>query len=1145
MVRYADCLRDQANFGLSDRGKLDEAAACYERALKIREAAHGASHRVVAVTLHGYAAFQLRALTICERQLGDDHPYTWAARRALRDLAKSRGVGTRYGDEDDDELTTKPVRRRAERAEKRLGRDHLEVSESLTDLAEVLRAQGKQDEARPLYERALAIQEKRLGPTHPGTVVAVKNLADLFLDQGDYAAAEPLLLRHVSVCENAFGHLHPRVAVALHALGELYKHQNKPDQAADLFRRSLDIFTQVPRSATSRALALEEVAHHAQSRLRGTQIFNPTSMSKGDWKRALGSTEALRSHEHLREEGTDESDDVARCLDARASLMQAQGDWAGALPLYERARGIRERRFGPWNHETALSLDRLATALQALRRLDEAEPLFRRALAIHERNPFGRDHPEIAASLTHLASLLRDLGRVDEAEPLLRRALQIKEKQLGPTHPGAVDNMKKLGAVLEERGGAFEEAERLQAAALRVSEDGGAPAGVLARGWRNLAGMSYRQGKYEDAEGLLRRAVAVHDEAEKRDRPSVGEAWRQLGALMLDRGDLAAAEVHFHRALAFHESQTGRDGPDVADACEALAGCFQRGRRHHEAEKMLRRVLAIREARLGKDHPELAALCTRLSQLLYEQGRDDDAEPMAARALKIAEAQLELRSTHFVDLDTSAKWRTLADALRDLGLILERERRFADARTYFQRAVSVYEAQLGADHGDLVGPLRHLAACAASLGDYGFCTPLARRILRLRERDLGDGHANVAVSCNFLAGRFDYAEALYRRAVGVFDARGPSDERNALNALKNLGELLLDAGKFADARPVWRRVAGLAERLDRTQVPAACRALGSVAHELGDLEDAEKHYRRELDLCEEACGTRDDVALAVPLNALAVLLQDAGRFDEAEPLYRESRRLNEKFLGEDHYDVAAVLDNYAELLVDMGRVDEAKHLFDRALAVYVVTLKDPDHPDILAVRDNLERIQGPAGTQRRPRQRRRAHARTRPLRGKRRKRQHRARGVGERAEPRRDEPGGRPQAGRPRRLRDAVAAAAARSPASRPGLAASASSPGFASFAASATSPAVDRKRDPASPEAPGRHRGVREPGLRGLQSGRREQPGCRDHRDQPGHRPQARPGEPLEAPRCHNGDLVSRGSSSLDQCPERIFTLNVLTHIV
>ena len=42
--------------------------------------------------------------------------------------------------------------------------------------------------ARPLFERALAIQEKVLGPEHPETAISRKNLALLFYGQDDLVA---------------------------------------------------------------------------------------------------------------------------------------------------------------------------------------------------------------------------------------------------------------------------------------------------------------------------------------------------------------------------------------------------------------------------------------------------------------------------------------------------------------------------------------------------------------------------------------------------------------------------------------------------------------------------------------------------------------------------------------------------------------------------------------------------------------------------------------------------------------------------------------------------------------------------------------------------------------------------------------------
>ena len=78
--------------------------------------------------------------------------------------------------------------------------------------------------------------------------------------------------------------------------------------------------------------------------------------------------------------------------------------------------------------------------LRATNRLGEAEPLYRRALAIDEAS-LGKDHPTVARDLNNLAGLLRATNRLGEAEPLYRRALAIflaLEHAIGREHPSRV-----------------------------------------------------------------------------------------------------------------------------------------------------------------------------------------------------------------------------------------------------------------------------------------------------------------------------------------------------------------------------------------------------------------------------------------------------------------------------------------------------------------------------------------------------------------------------------------------------------------------------------------------------------------------------------------------------------------------------------
>ncbi len=81
-----------------------------------------------------------------------------------------------------------------------------------------------------------------------------------------------------------------------------------------------------------------------------------------------------------------------------------------------------------------MSLNNLGVTLRTQGRYADAEPLYKRSLAIREK-ALGPDHPDVASSLNNLGSLYENQGRYADAEPLYKRSLAIREKALGPNHP--------------------------------------------------------------------------------------------------------------------------------------------------------------------------------------------------------------------------------------------------------------------------------------------------------------------------------------------------------------------------------------------------------------------------------------------------------------------------------------------------------------------------------------------------------------------------------------------------------------------------------------------------------------------------------------------------------------------------------------
>jgi tetratricopeptide (TPR) repeat protein len=173
-----------------------------------------------------------RALAICEKALGPDHPHTSISLNNLALLYKSQG---RY-------VEAEPLYQRALAIdEKALGPDHPNTGGDLNNLAALYYSQGRYAEAEPLYQRVLAIYDKALGPDHPNTATSLNNLAGIYHDQGRYGEAEPLYQRALAIRERALGPDHPDTAGSLYTLALLCTSQGRYVEAEPLYQRALAI----------------------------------------------------------------------------------------------------------------------------------------------------------------------------------------------------------------------------------------------------------------------------------------------------------------------------------------------------------------------------------------------------------------------------------------------------------------------------------------------------------------------------------------------------------------------------------------------------------------------------------------------------------------------------------------------------------------------------------------------------------------------------------------------------------------------------------------------------------------------------------------------------------------------------------------
>ena len=312
-------------------------------------------------------------------------------------------------------------------------------------------------------------------------------------------------------------------------------------------------------------------------------------------------------------------DDPATLSWLGGSLYQA-GDYGEAEPVFRRALAISEKALGPEGPAVARDLNNLAGLLYAKGDYAGAEPLSRRALAIDEK-ALGPDHPHVARDMNNLAALLNEKGDNAEAEPVFRRALAIDEKALGPDHPDVARDLNNLAAVLYEKGDNTD-AEPLLRRALAIDEKALGPDHPdVAPDLNDLAELLRAKGDDAGAEPLYRRALAITEKTLGPDHPHVATALNNLAELLKDKGDYATAEPQFRRALAIDESVLGPDHPDVARDLNSLAGLLQAKGNYVEAEPLYRRALAIDEKALGPDHLSSKQVRSNLEELLQMKSK--------------------------------------------------------------------------------------------------------------------------------------------------------------------------------------------------------------------------------------------------------------------------------------------------------------------------------------------------------------------------------------------------------------------------------------------------------------------------------------------------------------------------------------------
>jgi eukaryotic-like serine/threonine-protein kinase len=520
-----------------------------------------------------------------------------------------------------------------------------------------------------------------------------------------------------------------------------------------------------------------------------------------------------------------------------------------------------------------------------------------------------RDQPEVAAALRETLGLVyRDLGRYAEAEPFLREVVATHRTLFGNGSAELAASLDHLGALLRGLNKLAEAETALQEALAIRRKLFGHEHPAFADTLFHLSQVPNARRSLEDQGKMLTEVLAIRRKAFGTEHPTIAETIEALGTHARTAfGHEKAAEVHAE-ALAMYRKLLGNDHPAVARSLDSLGYSLVHMAQKTESKEVYREAFFLRRKVLGPQHPQMVVSLLRYTGQI-PAAEADGATIALVREFIAAQRTMLPRSSPLV-----------APSLLTLAILLDRpEQNPTEAANLVREARSILGGSLAS------GPPLDVEVIDA-MAFYGWCKfigghasegqTMNELAVELARGAFGKTHPRVMLANHILgwvylgARRIDDAVLQFSESVRVIRATFPNHPFLAMN-IAGHGAALRDAGRTADSRRVleeawheWKKGSDATTPLPRS-IPMVLCELGLTLNRDARFDQAEPVLRESLRLFD--LGEVASVGLRVRPRAraesgLGTALAGQGKFAEAEPLVVhafEELKANESSIGGD------------------------------------------------------------------------------------------------------------------------------------------------------------------------------------------------------------------------------------------------------
>ena len=388
----------------------------------------------------------------------------------------------------------------------------------------------------------------------------------------------------------------------------------------------------------------------------------------------------------------------------------------------------------------------------------------------------------------------------------------------------------------------------------------------------------------KDALGLLqslRRAVTLYEKAYGPKDPRVAKPLKRLGQALYGAGDAPGALKVYERAAALDEKALGPDHLEVGQSLSWMAIIRSQMGDYAEAEALHKRVMAIHVKAYGPRSPQLATF-------LLVQASSFTANADYARAYQLIKRAVEIAAGN-----PGQHGEALVGPLMQLAWIAKMRGRTDEALAALRRAYTLSEKRPG--------------------GEILAATLLEQQASIIK----GAGRAAEAEAI------FDRAEAAHLAYLKTNELKFGKEHAMTNSSLQLLSGHYRTRGRLDKALPILERTLATSRRLHGPESLATSGdeiLLGEALRQQGKYDEGRKLLRHALAIYEKTIGEK---SASGPLQMLAMLEHDSGRFAEARGLTERARRGFTSMFGPRHLVIAQLLQREALLWWAQGKMAPA------------------------------------------------------------------------------------------------------------------------------------------------------------------------------------------------------------------------------